>query len=936
MSRQGTAAGTFSVRFAGRTLPLASALAAAVFAATLSSPAIALAAAYSSVPDSGTWVPNGLVRAITTAPDGTAYIGGDFSYVGPRTGGCVPVSPTGTGRVVESFPQVNGSVQTIKPDGSGGYYIGGRFSSVGGLPRSNIAHIRADLTVDPSWDTTADATVEDIEVIDGLVYVGGWFTSIAGQERHYVAALDASGSATAWDAGVDTDSALYVSAVTATAGTVYFGGYFQSVAGQPRWCMAAADASGALTPWNPHPNAQSYEMVVRGNVIYVLGGFTHVGGVPRGFLAAIDTSGALTPWDPQCNGHPDCMDIYGDTMYVGGYFSSIGGQPRASLAALQFLGESTGAATPWNPAAETSASVYAVERYGDTVYVGTDILDIGGQRRHCLAAFDTAGSLTAWNPVAAGGVQALAASADRVYVGGRFNSIGGVPRYGLASLDASGHATAWDPIPRRSSVWALATKGDVIYVGGYFSSIGGQPRGNIAAVSRSTGLATSWSPETTGVVAALAVATDTVYASGGFQFIGGQERHYIAELDDSGVTTGVATAWDPKADTYALSLAVSGGTVYTGGSFTSIGGASRTGLAALGVSGRATPWDPGPAGPVFALTVSGDTVYAAGLFASIGGASRRSVAALDASGVATPWNPSPDGYVRAIAVRGDTVYVGGAFKSIGEASRTCLAALDASGAATSWAPSWDTSEGPARTTSVFDMDASGRALWVGGGEEHGGGGYLLRYLGTGTKDMAIAVSPGAVRYRGVVTARGTLRTYASTLRGRTDVELWTRATGTATWRRSRFATWDATQNAYVATLPIVCNTDFQYRFPGDAEYDPAASPVASVRAQAYMSGPWTGPYWPYRGMNDYAYGLLSPYHYGRTKVYLYRKVGGTWRYWACRYATNYSYRSPSGAYFTRWRMRWVPPSRGAWKMFAVHSDSSHAYTRSPTRYFTVR
>ena len=40
----------------------------------------------SSTPDKQVWITNGAVNAIATAADGTTYIGGDFTYVGPNTG----------------------------------------------------------------------------------------------------------------------------------------------------------------------------------------------------------------------------------------------------------------------------------------------------------------------------------------------------------------------------------------------------------------------------------------------------------------------------------------------------------------------------------------------------------------------------------------------------------------------------------------------------------------------------------------------------------------------------------------------------------------------------------------------------------------------------------------------------------------------------------
>jgi hypothetical protein len=74
-------------------------------------------------------------------------------------------------------------------------------------------------------------------------------------------------------------------------------------------------------------------------------------------------------------------------------------------------------------------------------------------------------------------------------------------------------------------------------------SIGGADRNYVAAVDTGTGLATPWNPDADQPVAALAVSGSTVYAGGSFSSIGMQSRNHIAALD---ATLGQATAWDPE------------------------------------------------------------------------------------------------------------------------------------------------------------------------------------------------------------------------------------------------------------------------------------------------------------------------------------------------------------------------------------------------------
>jgi hypothetical protein len=691
-----------------------------------------LARAGVSATPSRTFVPNGSVSAIL--PTASAiYIGGDFTSVGPRTGPGVGIDAS-TARST-GLPQVAGGQQlvlAVAPDASGGFYIGGDFTRVGGSARLNLAHVLANGKVDPSFHPDPNGSVHALAASGGTVYAGGDFTTMGGRPRNRIAALNATtGNAKGWN----PDAGNSVLALAVSGQTVYAGGKFRSIGGQSRNLLAALDTStGKATAWNPNGPSRAFvsALAVAGHTIYVGGRFDAFGGQSRLNIAALDTStGRATSWDPGASpqySYVDALAVSGRTVYAGGSFASIGGRPRTGVAALS---AGTGKATAWD-AKFSGSAVHSLAVSGGTIYVGGLLGPIGGKPRSGIAALDTTtAKATSWNPNVQGPlngynsseVDAIAISGSTVYAGGRFTSIGGRPRQGIAALDPiTGRLTGWNPgagkVDSVGSVDALAASGKTVYASGDFNSIGGRPRNGIAALDATTGKATSWNPGVTGggiTVRGLAASGRRVYVWGGFTSIGGQTRHGIAAINSS---NGKATAWNPNAMAGAhagavYSLAVSGQTVYAGGRFSAIGGRQRRGIAAIdATTGRATSWNPNASGNVSDLVVSGNTVYVGGNFTSIGSQPRNGIAALDAAtGKATSWNPQtePFSHVDALAIAGQTVYAGGHFDSIGGQARHGIAALDATtGAATPWNPN---PIGGGVQALAFGPDGS---LWAGG------------------------------------------------------------------------------------------------------------------------------------------------------------------------------------------------------------------------------
>jgi len=642
--------------------------------------------ATSQVLDTKFWVTNAEVNAMVLS-GGVAYLGGQFTYVGPRTGAFVGINNV-TGAPVGPFPFVRGIVHEIAADGAGGWYIGGGFTEVLGQPRQNLAHIDAagNLT---AWNPGTNASISAMAFDPGanVLYVGGGFSIVSGEGRTRIAAVDGTtGAPTTWNPGADGS----VLTIALFGNTVLVGGSFSHVGGQPRSKLAAIDkATGGVTTWDPDVDVNGYvtallvyvpDDIFSPAIVYVGGFFTSIRGQTRGSIAAVNAStGVPTSFSPNANHEVSTMAMTGGTagnplrIYAGGSFTQIGGPPRSRIAVL----DASGAATSWNP--DASEQVKAIRVSGNTVYVGGFFSTIGGQQRNSLAAIDgSTGLATSWNPIVGSHVNAIGIQGSTIFVGGQFASVGGVRRNHLAALDlATGMATAWDPDADRT-VYAMAMAGGKLYVGGDFTSIGASPRNHIAALD-ANGQPIQWNPGMDGGrVIAFATTDSTLYVGGAFTASVGFFRNRAAAFN---LSNGALTGWDPDANGEVNTLTVSGNTVYLGGSFTAMGGVLRTMVAAVDLNGDLTNWnvvmDPFNAGRVQSILVQGSNVYLGGSFTGVQGRERNDLAIVDAtSGLLSTWDPYMDGEVGALALYGTTLYVGGFFNTAGGLPRLRLAAFD--------------------------------------------------------------------------------------------------------------------------------------------------------------------------------------------------------------------------------------------------------------------
>ncbi len=640
------------------------------------------------------WTTDGPVHALLRT-NGILYVGGSFTHVGQYVAGDSIINVSDAVPDL-SHPAVDTLVNVLIGDGQGGYYIGGLFNTIGGVPRRNLAHVKADKSVDLAFRADSDGHVLSLALADGVLYVGGEFRTVGGIERRYLAALNpTTGELLPWNPA-PTD---WVAGIAVSNGVVYVGGNFEYVGGEYRDRIAALDATnGEALAWNPGANRSVGQLLLAGGRLFAVGPFSQMAGQSRpGFAALNPITGALDAFNPDGPGSPQCLAEHLGVLHVGG---------SGSLRGFDLATGSTVLNVP------VAGTVYGIAATGNTIYLDGDFDRVNGVARSRVAAMNRiTGAVLGLDLNPTGRFTVLGKSGTNVFAVGQMGLIQ-VERRGLAAIEEStGFATAWNP-GTDGTVHALATRGDLLYVGGQFTRLAGESNPGLGAVSRATGQATGWKPQVANV-RTLLLAEDSLFAGGYFNQVGNRARNHVVELD---LRTGMPTAWNPDADGAVRAMIRVGDTLYLGGEFTSLGGATRRRLAAVNrYSGRLLPWSPDVNGVVMALAEHHGFIQAGGGFNRANGKDRAYLASFDAdSGTAAEWFPETDGGVLALDWRGDVLYLGGQFTRLGGSDRLNLGSIDA-GRFPPAVESWNPRPGTEPSDSVLQtLLLTEGTLYVGG------------------------------------------------------------------------------------------------------------------------------------------------------------------------------------------------------------------------------
>lgn len=262
------------------------------------------------------------------------------------------------------------------------------------------------------------------------------------------------------------------------------------------------------------------------------------------------------------------LQSWNNELYAAGTFDRAGGQAIAQIA--RWNGQ---VFAPLGSGIQLSfgdAQVYALAVYNSELYAAGFFDQAGGQPVHSIArwngsSWSTIGSgITQSISGVIGTVRALHVHSNTLYVAGDFDRAGGVVAHNIAAWNG----TAWSAVGGGSSfiARALETYGTDLVAAAQF-----QIGSNVEMLARWNG--SSWSAVGNGgpdlPVAALRTVGTSLYAGGFFTRPGqqmaqfdGQGWHDIGGV--SGVFSGITTP-------FVWALHESGGQLFVGGEFTTVG-----------------------------------------------------------------------------------------------------------------------------------------------------------------------------------------------------------------------------------------------------------------------------------------------------------------------------------------------------------------------------
>jgi hypothetical protein len=555
---------------------------------------------------------SGVVTALARDPrTGRLWVGRSaapfLAVLDPTTGARVGTNPTQPGAAVHDIAIADTVDRVV---------VVGAFQDLGGNANRDRVAVYNGAAALQNFAVSVDGEVFTVATDGTTAWIGGSFTQVGGQARQNLAALTLanSGARAAWNPGANGP----VRALVVSGTTAYIGGAFTNLRGNARNNIGAVAStptvgSPTLFAWNPNANAQVNAIAIAGADAFIAGAFTTLGGQPRDGLGAVtanQASNTLRPWAPAAAQSTTiaadtraaiAVDTVGERLLVGGTLRYGGWSRRSRVAAIGMTGAQLGTVLPFATSVGDGA-VNALALRDGRLYLGGTFSSVGGVTRRRVAAVNaTSGALDTGFVVnipdilfiitIPSRIEALHVDATHLYLGGLFTQVNSTSRFQLARVDRitgavdTGYTlqvtgSLFDLIAQSAPpVKSLVGVGDDLYVGGGFTQLGNVAARRLARTSKvgAGSVVTDFNADN--VVNSLALSRGVLYAGGTFANVSGQPRARAAAIDLR--THTLSTSFVPTINNTVTGITAAGPVAVVAGSFTTVGGASRPGLAVL-------------------------------------------------------------------------------------------------------------------------------------------------------------------------------------------------------------------------------------------------------------------------------------------------------------------------------------------------------------------
>ena len=340
----------------------------------------------------------------------------------------------------------------LQPDGK--IVIAGAFLFYNGVPRNRVARINADGTLDTSFNPGGGANNWVLCMAlqpDGKILIGGLFTLYDGTPRSHIARLNSNGTLdSSFSAVVPND--VVRSIIVQPDGKILIGGDFTAVNGFSRNHIARLNDNGTLDSFQPVSGSNGVVGTLTlqpDGKILVGGGFISFGGADNTRLVRLTSSGALDGTFNSATGlslAPSQIVLQPDgKILVAGVFigtdTPFGKQGIARL-------ETNGAADPtFDPGLGTEGNTIdamALQPDSKIVIVG-DFPTFNGTTVNRVTRLNSSGSVDSSFNSGDGansvGFSVLVQPDGKIVVGGLFTFYNGVSANGIMRLNGDLFAT---------------------------------------------------------------------------------------------------------------------------------------------------------------------------------------------------------------------------------------------------------------------------------------------------------------------------------------------------------------------------------------------------------------------------------------------------------------------------------------------------------------